>query len=144
MNVFKTTPSEHQIGLGLLVLRLALGTVFVIHGGQKLFVMGPSGTGGMLAQMDIPGASFVGPLLSVVEPLAGVAVLIGLLTRVAALGIAADMLGAIVLFHSKHGFFVPAGIEFPMMLVATALALMLLGPGRFSADHVIDQRRNRS
>ena len=43
MNLFDTTPSQRQLGFGLLVLRLALGLVFVIHGGQKLFVMGPGG-----------------------------------------------------------------------------------------------------
>ena len=54
------------------------GAVFIVHGGQKLFVMGPSGTGGMLTQMGIPGASVIGPVLSFVEPLAGVGVLLGL------------------------------------------------------------------
>jgi putative oxidoreductase len=144
MNVFNTTPSERQVSIAVLVLRVALGIVFVIHGGQKLFVMGPAGTAGMLGQMGIPGASFLGPVLSVAEPLAGVGLLVGLLTRAAALWVAADMLGAILTFHLKHGFFVPGGIEFPMMLVAPALALILLGAGRYSVDHAIDQRRSRA
>lgn len=144
MNVFSTTPSQRQIDLGLLVLRVALGLVFVVHGGQKLFVIGPSGSGEMLSQMGIPGASLFGPVLSVVEPLAGVAVIIGLLTRLAALAIAADMLGALLMFHSKHGFFVPMGIEFPMMLCASALTLIALGAGSFSVDRAIDQRRSRT
>src|SRR5688572_16249862 len=127
MNVFSTTPSQRQLGLGLLVLRLALGLVFIVHGGQKLFVIGLSGSAGMLANMGVPGASVIGPLLAVVEPLAGVAVVLGLLTRLAALGIAMDMLGAIMLFHRLHGFFVPMGIEFPMMLCAAGLALVALG-----------------
>src|SRR5690348_11409781 len=44
MNVLPTTPTQRQLGLGLLVLRLALGAVFLVHGGQKLFQMGPGGT----------------------------------------------------------------------------------------------------
>jgi putative oxidoreductase len=143
MNLFDTTPTQRQLGFGLLMLRLALGLVFVIHGGQKLFVMGPGGTAGMLGQMGIPGASLLGPLLSVVEPLAGVAVMLGLLTRLGAFAIAADMLGAILFFHSKHGFFVPMGVEFPMMLCTSALTLLALGAGPFSVDHTIAQRRSR-
>jgi len=142
MNIFTATPSRRQLGLGLLMLRLALGLVFVVHGGQKLFVMGPSATGGMLGQMGIPGAALFGPVLAIVEPLAGAALILGLLTRLAAFAIAADMFGAIVMFHSKHGFFVPMGIEFPMMLCVSALALLALGAGPYSTDHAIDRRRN--
>ena len=88
MNLFSTTPTQRQLAFGLLILRIALGAVFIIHGGQKLFQMGPSGTGGMLTQMGVPGAAVIGPLLSFVEPLAGVGVLLGLLTRLAGLAIA--------------------------------------------------------
>lgn len=142
MNLFSTTPTQRQLGVALLVLRLALGAVFIVHGGQKLFMMGPSGTAGMLMQMQIPAASVIGPILSVVEPLAGVGVLLGLFTRLAGLAIACDMLGAILTFHIHHGFFVPMGIEFVMMNCVTGLALALVGAGRFSIDHAIDQRRS--
>jgi putative oxidoreductase len=144
MNLFSTTPSHRQLGYGLLVLRLALGLVFVIHGGQKLFVMGPGGTAGMLGEMGVPGAPLLGPLLSVVEPLAGLAVILGLLTRLGAFVIAADMFGAILFFHSKHGFFVPMGVEFPMMLCTSALTLLALGAGPFSVDHAIARRRSET
>jgi putative oxidoreductase len=144
MNLFATTPSRTQLGAGLLILRLALGAVFIVHGGQKLFQMGPSGTGGMLTQMGVPAAGIIGPILSVVEPLAGVCVLLGLLTRLAGLAIAGDMLGAILTFHIKHGFFVPTGVEFVMMNCAAGLALAFLGAGPFSIDNALDRRRTRS
>jgi putative oxidoreductase len=140
MNLFSTTPTQRQLAFGLLILRIALGAVFIIHGGQKLFQMGPSGTGGMLTQMGVPGAAVIGPLLSFVEPLAGVGVLLGLLTRLAGLAIACDMLGAILTFHIHHGFFVHMGIEFVMMNCASGLALAALGAGAFSIDHAIAQR----
>ena len=143
MNLFSTTPTQRQLGIGLLILRLALGTVFIIHGGQKLFVMGPSGTAGMVGQMGVPGASLIGPLLSIVEPLAGVGVLLGLLTRLSGLAIMCDMLGAIFAFHRHHGFFVPMGIEFVMMNCAAGAALALLGAGPFSIDHALEQRRRK-
>ena len=63
MNVFATSPSQRQLGVGLLILRLALGLVFLVHGGQKLFMMGMGRTAGMLSQMGVPGASLLGPLL---------------------------------------------------------------------------------
>ena len=142
MNLFSTTPRQRQLGVALLLLRLALAAVFIVHGGQKLFIMGPSGTAGMLMQMRIPGAGVIGPILSVVEPLAGVGVLLGLLTRLAGLAIACDMLGAILTFHIHNGFFVPMGIEFVMMNCVTGLALAILGAGPFSIDHAIEQRRS--
>ena len=141
MNLFSTTPSQRQLGLGLLVLRLALGAVFIVHGGQKLFMMGPTGTGEMLVRMGVPAATIIGPLLSVIEPLAGIGVLLGLFTRLAGLAIACDMLGAILTFHIHHGFFVPIGVEFVMMNCAAGLALAFLGAGTFSVDHAIAQRR---
>ena len=68
-------------------------------------------------------------------------IVLGLLTRVASFAVAMDMLGAILLFHRLHGFFVPMGIEFPMMLSASGLALAALGAGSFSIDHALARRR---
>lgn len=144
MNLFSTTPSQGRLAIGVLILRVALGAVFIVHGGQKLFMMGPSGTGEMLVQMGVPAATVIGPLLSVIEPLAGIGVLLGLLTRLAALAIACDMLGAILTFHIHHGFFVPIGVEFVMMNCASGLALAILGAGPFSIDHAIERRRGTS
>jgi putative oxidoreductase len=142
MNLFSTTPTQRQLAYGLLILRLALAAVFIIHGGQKLFQMGPSGTAGMFTQMGAPAPGVTGPLISFVEPLAGVAVLLGLLTRLAGLAIACDMLGAILIFHIHHGFFIPMGVEFVMMNCAAGFALAMLGAGPFSIDHAIAQRRS--
>jgi putative oxidoreductase len=142
MNVFATTPTQRQLGIALLVLRLALGLVFLVHGGQKLFVAGFAGTTSMLAQMQIPAPAVIGPALAIVEPLAGAAIVLGLLTRVAGLAVAIDMLGAILTFHRFHGFFVPMGIEFPMMLCVGGVVLATLGAGSFSVDHSLAKRRS--
>ena len=140
MNVFATTPSQRQLGVGLLILRLALGLVFLIHGGQKLFVGGFTGTADMLGQMGVPASGLIGPALAIIEPLAGTAIVLGLLTRIAGLALAIDMIGAILTFHRFHGFFVPTGIEFPMMLCASAVVLAALGAGHFSIDHQLAKR----
>jgi putative oxidoreductase len=135
----KTT--EKQIDLGLLVLRLALGTIFIAHGGQKLFVYGFEGVAGGFAQMGVPMASVVGPFIGFVELFGGIAIFIGLLTRLAGLGVASTMIGAISLVHLKNGFFNPGGIEFPLMLLASALAVVITGAGSYSIDSVIGRRK---
>ena len=143
MHLFATTPSSRQLGLGLLILRLALGAVFIVHGGQKLFQMGFAGTVAMMSQLGAPAPGIVGPVVAIVEPLAGVALVLGLLTRLAGLAVAIDMLGAIFTFHLPNGFFVPRGVEFVMMLCASGIALALLGAGPLSIDYNLQQRRAR-
>src|SRR5690349_14326188 len=105
MNLFSTTPTQRQLGIGLLVLRLALGSVFIADGGQKLLMAGFGGTTKMPANMGMPAARVIGPVLAIVEPVAGVCVLLGLFTRLAGLAIAIDMFSAIMLFHRHNGFF---------------------------------------
>jgi putative oxidoreductase len=141
MNLFSTTPSQRQLAVGLLALRIALAAVFIVHGGQKLFMAGFAGTTNMMAGMNVPAPSLIGPLLAIVEPLAGVCVLLGLFTRVAGLAIAVDMFSAIMLFHRHNGFFIPMGIEFVMMNCAAGFALAALGGGQFSIDSLIARRR---
>ena len=141
MNVFAATPSSGQLGVGLLLLRLALGAVFIMHGGQKLFQAGFAGTTEMMSQMGVPAPGIVGPLLSIAEPLAGVALILGFLTRLAGLVIAIDMICAIFLVHLPNGFFVPMGIEFVMMNAAAGLTLAFLGAGPYSIDYNLQQRR---
>ncbi|GLC24265.1 DoxX family protein [Roseisolibacter agri] len=129
-----------RIDLGLLVLRVIVGIVFAAHGWQKLFVFGFAGVGGAFAQMGAPLPSVTGPLIGFVELLGGLALVAGLLTRLAAVGLALDMLGAIVLVHAAAGFFAPNGVEFVLTLCAGALTLLLTGAGRYSLDHRIASR----
>lgn len=134
------TPSRRQIDTALAVLRVVLGVTFILHGGQKLFVYGFDGVAGAFGQMGIPAAGFVGPFVALVEFVGGIAITLGLLTRLAALGIGATMVGAILAVHLKQGFFNPGGIEFPLSLLASAVALVLTGAGAYSADAAIAKR----
>ena len=134
------TPTRRQIDTALAVLRVVLGVTFILHGGQKLFVYGFDGVAGAFGQMGIPAAEIVGPFVALVEFFGGIAIVLGLLTRLAALGIGATMVVAILAVHLKQGFFNPGGIEFPLALLASAVALVLTGAGAYSADAAIAKR----
>src|SRR3982750_1039080 len=127
-------PSRRQIDTALAVLRVVLGVTFILHGGQKLFVFGFDGVSGAFAQMGIPAPGLLGPFVALVEFFGGFAIVLGLLTRLAALGIAATMVVAILTVHLKNGFFAPTGFEFPLSLLGSAIALVSPGPGPLSPD----------
>ena len=132
--------SPRQLDLGLTILRVVTGIVFAAHGAQKLFVYGFAGVTGAFGQMGVPMPGIVGPLVALVEFFGGLALIVGLLTRLAAFGTAAVMLGAISLVHISAGFFAPKGFEFPLTLLGAAIALVFTGAGRFSLDGVIAGR----
>ena len=136
-----TTISSRRLDVALAILRLAVGAVFIAHGGQKLFVYGFDGVAGAFAQMGVPMAGIVGPLVALLEFFGGIALVVGRLTRVAALGLAATMVGALALVHAPAGFFLPNGSEFALSLLAVTLSLALVGAGRFAIDAKIAERR---
>jgi putative oxidoreductase len=127
------------LDLGLLVLRVVLGLIFIGHGGQKLFGWyGGSGWQGWTAgvgKMGLRPAWFWGLMAVLGEFGGGILVLLGLLSPLGSLGIIAAMLMAIIKVHWPKGFWnSKGGIEFPLMNLAAALALGLMGPGAYSVD----------
>ncbi len=142
MTLLRSTPS--QADLGLAILRVAAGVVFAAHGGQKLFVYGFDGVAGAFGQMGVPLPGVVGPAVALLEFFGGIALILGLLTRLAALGLAANMLGALFLVHLSAGFFLPGGYEFVLILGSAAIALVVTGAGQYSVDAVVAGRDTRS
>lgn len=139
MSLF-SSPSPRQTTIGLTILRVVLGVIFIMHGGQKLFVYGFDGVAGSFAKMGLPLPGLVGPAISLIEFFGGIALVLGLLTRLAAFGVGATMIGAILTVHLAAGFFAPAGYEFNLSLLAAAATLVLTGAGPFSVDAILGRR----
>jgi putative oxidoreductase len=127
----------HQFSdLALLVLRVALGTIFLVHGlpKRRLWSAQPSAQlpAGMLRNLRI---------LSIAEPAGGLGVLFGFLTQPAAIGLVIVLLGAIQFLRTKaHRKFTEQnspGWEFEFLLLVIALALAIIGGGKYALDRVI-------
>jgi putative oxidoreductase len=134
-------PSAARLSVGLAALRVIVGTVFLAHGAQKLFVYGLGGVAGAFGGMGVPLAGIAGPAVAFLEFFGGIALLLGRFTRVASLGLVGVMLGAIAFVHLAGGFFAPEGVEFVLTLFATAVLFAITGPGGYSLDALLARRR---
>ena len=135
------SPSPRQLSLGLAALRLAVAAVFINHGRQKLFVYGFAGVTGAFTHMGVPVPGLMGPFIGLLEFFGGIALAVGLLTRLFALGFVFDMLGAILLVQLKKGF---GGFELEFLLLGSSLALVLAGAGEFSVDALLGRRNAKA
>ena len=132
--------------VGLLLLRLTLGLVFLGHGAQKAFGAfgGPGfvGATGFIGSVGLRPARFWTALAVSGELVAGLLFVLGLLTPVAGLLVLATMAVAIAKVHGPKGFFVQnGGYEYNLVLIIAAVALALVGPGAFSLDHLLGLAR---
>ncbi len=125
--------------LGPLVVRIALGVIFIYHGAQKLFGAwggpGLDGVAQMVGSLGFQPAFAWGLALALTELVGGGLVLIGLFTRYAALAIAVAMLVAILRVHWGKPFAVSqGGMEFALINLAAALSLVFTGGRAASID----------
>jgi putative oxidoreductase len=114
---------------GITFLRVVVGLVFVMHGGQKLFISGFPNVAGMMRQLGVPLPMGFAVVVTFVEFFGGIALVLGIFVRSAAFLIAFDMLVAVLLVHLHAGFFLPRGFEYALTLLAASVMLALTGPG---------------
>ena len=131
-----------SIALGLLVVRLVVGLLFVGHGAQKLFGWfggyGPKGTGGWLESIGVKPGVAMAIVAGLMELVGGLLFAAGLLTPLAAVLIVMTMLVAIVKVHGQNGLWATAnGYEYNLVLAAIAIGIALTGAGQFSLDALI-------
>ncbi|MGF7030831.1 putative oxidoreductase [Paenibacillus mucilaginosus] len=131
-----------MMALGLLLVRLVVGLLFVGHGAQKLFGWfggyGPKGTGGWMESIGMKPGVLMAVLAGLMELIGGALFAAGLLTPLAAVLITLTMLGAIVKVHAQNGLWVTAnGYEYPLVLIAVVIGVALTGAGAYSLDALV-------
>ena len=113
-----------------LLLRLTLGVLFLAHAGLKIFVFTPAGTAGFFQSIGLPAA--LAYVTIVWEVAGGLALILGLWSRLAAIGMVPVLLGALVTVHLGNGFFFSnpnGGWEYLAFWIAALVALALTGDG---------------
>ena len=132
-------------GFDTLPIRIGAGVIFAAHGSQKLFGWfggyGLEITGGWMASIGLEPGVLMAALAGGAEFFGGVALILGLLVRPAAVVLAVTMAVAIVTVHLANGLFMANnGYEFGLSLLVVSVALAIRGAGSLSADQIISAR----
>lgn len=90
---------------------MVVGVTFVLHGWQKVSEWGMAGTAEGFEGMGVPAPAVSAVLAAAVELLGGLALVLGVLIRIAGVLLALDMVGALVLVHDSAGFFAADGVS---------------------------------
>lgn len=138
---------DTEDSVALTALRVGLGAIMFPHGTGKVFGWfgGPGFSGAMnlfTTQVHIP--ELLAVLVIAAEFCGSLGLLLGLLTRIAAFGIACTMVGAVLLVHLPHGFFMNwyggqqgEGFEYHLLVIAMTIAIMIGGAGKWSFDRLL-------
>ena len=131
-----------RAGYGLTVLRIFVGIIFAAHGSQKLFGWfgggGLAGTAQWMESIGLAPGTLMPVLAGGTEFLVGLALIVGLLARPAALGLSFTLLVAIFSVHISNGLFMANnGYEFALALLGGTVAVLIEGAGKLSIDRAI-------
>jgi putative oxidoreductase len=143
--------SWHSIDAATLIMRAALGVGFVAHGGQKLFGWfggtGIKGTTAFFTSAGLPAPHAFAYVAGILEFFGGIAIAVGFLVVPVVLGLIVEMLIAVASVSYSAGFFVTAqkiGWELNVYLLGLLAAVLITGPGRWSADAALGLTRRHS
>jgi putative oxidoreductase len=128
-----------MINIGLLIIRLVVGLLFVGHGAQKLLGWfggyGLKGTGGWFESIGMKPGVTMALFAGLAEFIGGILFALGLLTPLAGILIAGTMAMAIVKVHAPNGLWATAnGYEYNLTLIAVAIGIAFTGPGQYALD----------
>lgn len=142
MNALIKSALATNAGYGITLLRIVTGLTFAAHGSQKLFGWfggyGLAGTGQWLESIGIAPGYLMAALAGGAEFFGGLALIVGLLVRPAAVSLLVAMLVAIFSVHWVNGFFITAnGYEYAMILGLISAVLLIEGAGKLSLDRRI-------
>lgn len=154
-NIF-SLPGKDYRQIAPLFLRLAAGAGFVNHGWAKL-IRGPEHFGALLAQLHVPFPQLMSWISALTELFGGLALITGLLVSLVSIPLIGTMLVAMFTIHIHYGFsavktigltsqgplFGPPGYEINVIYIASLLALLIMGAGRYSLDAVLAKRADR-
>ena len=131
-----------RAGYGLTVLRVFVGIIFAAHGSQKLFGApaggGLAGTAQWMESIGLAPGTLMAVLAGGTEFFGGLALIVGLLARPAALGLSFTLLVAIFSVHISNGLFMANnGYEFALALLGGTVAVLIEGAGKLSIDRAI-------
>lgn len=132
--------------IALLILRVSVGVIFAVHGWQKI-QSGMEGVAGFFGGLSFFGAVplpfplFFAYLITGIEFLGGIALILGVFTHWAGKLLSLVMLGAISLVKYRIGLIAPqgggAGYELDLALLAGALAISWIGPGKYTIERLL-------
>lgn len=130
---------KRNVELGLFIVRVLTGIIFLLHGFSK-FQGGIGGTTGFFQSIGLPG--FLAPVVAIIEILGGLLLILGLLTRIAGVALTVIMVG--VLLTAKAGQPFMMGTEFDYLLLFTSLQLALAGSALLSVDSLLFKNKYNS
>lgn len=130
---------------GAALLRITMGTWFLVHIAFRFLVFGWPATAAWFQSVGIP--EILGAFVTLVETVGGIALVLGVATRVSSLALLVIMLGTIVSYHGANGFLFTnpkGGWEYPALWAVALLAQALIGPGHFAIDTVLQGYRRKA
>ncbi len=139
-NVLDCSCVSRWNGIAPLILRVSVGLIFAMHGWQKL-QGGLGQTAGFLDSLNFPAPEVFAFLLIAAELAGGIMLILGLFTHWVSKVLAVVAVIALATVHASKGFFVSSGgYEFILLILAVTVALIFLGPGKFSLDGALKKK----